>query len=261
MSSAQQEYSLFFHGDVACINLIFLHTWYHVPYALSIGVPCRALVSLCYAIMEINFRDVKIFHRVDAYGLWKQDMKFKIWVCFLCSLICLSFLPDSAQCVEIKKLDISVEENIIHVSTSLSLDEKHLSELKSGIEKEIRFYIDLFKMWNVWPDEFILGKFSIRTVKYDPVKTEYIATSNDGRKLIEKRFTSFESMVKWALSIHELKFVIPKDLEPGAYFIRLIVVSKVRKLPPVLRDLLIFIPENEFKITKDSPVFHIGPVE
>jgi len=156
---------------------------------------------------------------------------------------------------------VSVEENIIHVSTAVSLDEKYLAELKNGIEKEIRFYIDMFKMWNVWPDEFITGKFSLRTLHYDPVKTEYIATSNDGHKLIEKRFTSFESMVKWALSIHELKLVIPKDLEPGAYFIRLIVVSKVRKLPPILRDLLIFIPENEFKITKDSPVFHIGTVE
>jgi hypothetical protein len=68
-------------------------------------------------------------------------------------------------------------------------------------------------------------------------------------------------MLKWALSINTLKLIIPKDLEPGAYFIRVIAVSKVRKLPPVLRDLLIFIPENEFKITKDSPVFYIGTVE
>lgn len=188
-------------------------------------------------------------------------MKFKIWVSVLCSLICLLFLPASSRSAEITNLDVSVEENIIHVSTAVSLDEKHLSELKSGIEKKIRFYIDMFKMWNVWPDEFIMGKFSIRTVQYDPVKTEYIATSNDGRKLIEKRFTSLETMLKWALSIHELKLVIPQDLEPGAYFIRVIVVSKVRKLPPVLRDLLIFIPENEFKITKDSSVFYIGKVE
>ena len=116
-------------------------------------------------------------------------------------------------------------------------------------------------MWNVWPDEFIVGKFSIRTIKYDPVKTEYIATSNDGRTLIEKRFTSFETMLKWALSIDTLELAIPKDLEPGAYFIRVIVVSKIRQLPPVLRDLLIFIPENEFKIKKDSAVFYIGTVE
>jgi len=176
----------------------------------------------------------------------------------LCILFCLLLLPSFSDCAEITQLDVTVEENIIHVSTAVSLDEKHLADLRNGIKKEVRFYIDIFKLWNVWPDEFIIGKFSKRTIRYDPVKTEYIATSNDGNKLIEKRFTSFESMVKWALSIHQLELVIPPDLKPGAYFIRVIVVSKVRKLPPVLRDLLIFIPENEFKIEKDSPVFYIG---
>jgi len=221
----------------------------------------RALVSPCYAIMKINFRDVKIFHRVDVTGLWNQDMKSRIWFCVLCSFFCLLFFPSSSECAKITKLEVTVEENIIHVSTAVSIDEKYLAELKNGIKKEIRFYIDIFKLWNVWPDEFIFGKFSIRTIHYDPVKTEYIATSNDGHKLIEKRFTSFESMVKWALSIHKLELAIPQDLEPGAYFIKIIVVSKKRKLPPVLRDLLIFIPENEFKIEKNSPVFYIGNVQ
>lgn len=228
---------------------------------LPIEFPVRALVSHCYAIMEINFRDVKIFNRVYVSGLWKQDMKFKLWLCVLCCFICFLFLPISAKCAEITNLEVLVEKNSLHVSTAISLDEKHISELRNGIEKEIRFYIDIFKMWNVWPDEFIMGKFSIRTIKYDPVKTEYIATSNDGSKMIEKRFTSFETMLKWALSIDTLELAIPKDLEPGAYFIRVIVVSKIRQLPPVLRDLLIFIPENEFKIKKDSAVFYIGTVE
>ena len=228
---------------------------------LPMDSPVKALVSPCYAIMKINLRDVKIFHRVDLTGLWNQDMKSKICFSVLCSLFCLLFLPSSSECAEIITLDVTVEEDTIHVSTAVSLDEKYLAELRNGIKKEVRFYIDIFKLWNAWPDEFIIGKFSKRTIHYDPVKTEYIATSNDGRKLIEKRFTSFESMVKWALSIHQLELVIPQDLEPGAYFIRVIVVSKIRKLPPVLRDLLIFIPENEFKIEKDSPVFYIGEAQ
>ena len=185
------------------------------PVQLPTGFPVRSLVSLCYAIMKIIFRDVKIFHRMDVTGSWKQDMKFKILRCVLCSLFCLLFLPSSSECVEIKTLDVTVEKNIIHVSTTVSLDEKYLADLRKGIEKEIRFYIDIYKMWNVWPDEFITGKFSVRTIHYDPVKTEYIATSNDGHTLIEKRFTSFESMVKWALSIHELKLILPQDQEPG----------------------------------------------
>ena len=225
---------------------------------MPMDFPVRVLVSPCYAIMKINFRDVKIFHRADVTGLWNQDMKYKISFSVFCILFCFLLLPSFSECAKITQLDVTVEENIIHVSTAVSLDEKYLEELRNGIKKEVRFYIDIFKLWNVWPDEFILGRFSKRTLHYDPVKTEYIATANDGQKLIEKRFTSFESMVKWALSIHQLELVIPKDLEPGAYFIRVIVVSKIRKLPPVLRDLLIFIPENEFKIEKDSPVFYIG---
>jgi len=188
-------------------------------------------------------------------------MKFKIGFCFLFALLCLFFFPSSSKCVEITELDVTLQEHSICVSTALSLDEKHLKELRNGIKKEIRFYIDIFKMWNVWPDEFILGKLYIRTLQCDPVKTEYIATSNDGSTLIEKRFKSLESMVSWALSINKSDLTIPQDLEPGAYFVRVIVESKIRKLPPVLGDLLIFIPENEFKIKKDSPVFYIGTLK
>jgi hypothetical protein len=218
-----------------------------------------AFVLRCYAIMKINFfRYVKIFHRVDVTVSRKYDMKFKIGLCVLLSLLCLLCLPSSSKCAEITKLDTTVKDNHIYISTAVSLDKKHIEELKHGIKKEFRFYIDIFKMWNIWPDEFITGTLYVRTIQCDPVKTEYIATSSNGQAMIEKRFTSFESMLQWALNIHNLDITIPQDLEPGSYFIRVIVVSKIRKLPPVLRDLLIFIPENEFKIKKDSPVFYIG---
>jgi len=187
-------------------------------------------------------------------------MKFKTAFCFLLSLLCILCLSSPSDCAEIKKLDIKLQGTHIYVSTAVSLDEKHLEELKNGITKELHFYIDAFKVWNIWPDEFITGKLYVRTIQYDPVKTEHIATSSDGQTLIEKRFTSFESMLQWALSINELGIKIPQDPEPGAYFVRVTVVSKIRKLPPVLRDLLIFIPENEFKIKKDSPIFYIGNV-
>ena len=207
--------------------------------------------------MKINFRYVKVFQSVDITVSWDCDMKYKFVLSVLFSLLCLVCIPSSSYCAEIKQLDINVQGNHIYVSTAVSLDKKHIEELKNGIKKELSFYIDLFKVWNVWPDEFITGKVSVRTIQYDPVKTEYIATSVNGQTIIERRFTSFESMLQWALSIHELGITIPQDLEPGAYFIRVTVVSKIRKLPPVLKGLLIFIPENEFKIEKDSPLFYI----
>ncbi len=92
-----------------------------------------------------------------------------------------------------------------HVTTALSLDEKSLQELNNGMTKEFRFYIDLFRVWKIWPDEFVLNKSFIRTLKCDPVKKEFLATSSDGNTIIQKRFKSLESMIQWALSINDLK--------------------------------------------------------
>jgi hypothetical protein len=162
---------------------------------------------------------------------------------------------------EITGPEVSVKENEIHVTTSLSLEEKYLKELRNGIAKELRFYVDLFKVWKILPDEFVLRKYFIRTLKCDPVKNEFVATSYDGTTLIEKRFKSFESMIKWTLSINELRLTNIRELEPGMHFVRVAVESKIRKLPPLIGYLLIFLPENEFKITKDSPFFAIGAVK
>jgi hypothetical protein len=153
--------------------------------------------------------------------------------------------------------DLKLHDGDIYVTTSLSLDENHLQELSNGITKELKFYIDLFRVWEMWPDEFVLGKFFIRTLKSDPVKMEYTATSSDGSTLIQKRFKTFGSMVKWALSVDNLKLADTKELEPGKYFVRVTVESKIRKLPPVIGYFMIFLPENEFKIKKDSAFINI----
>jgi hypothetical protein len=48
-----------------------------------------------------------------------------------------------------------------------------------------------------------------------------------------------------------------RELEPGQYFVRVTVESKIRKLPPVIGYLFIFVSENEFKIVRDSALFPI----
>jgi hypothetical protein len=65
-------------------------------------------------------------------------------------------------------------------------------------------------------------------------------------------------MLKWALSFDDLKLANVRDLEPGTYFVRVTVESKIRELPPVIGYFMIFLPENEFKIRKDSSFFSIG---
>ena len=92
--------------------------------------------------------------------------------------------------------EVRLANNDIYVSFSLNLEDKNLEEIRRGIDKELKIYIDLFKVWKVWPDEFVLGKTYTRTLKADPIKKEYVSTSLDGNTLIERRFKSFESMIK-----------------------------------------------------------------
>jgi hypothetical protein len=176
----------------------------------------------------------------------------------LLAFLLLSYIPASAA--EITGPEVKIQDNEIHVATALSLDEKSLLELRGGMTKEFRFYVDLFRVWKMWPDEFVLDKFFIRTLKSDPVKKEYLATSSDGNTLIQKRFKSLESMLQWALSINDLRLANIRELEAGIYYIRVTVESKIRQKPPVIGYFLIFLPENEFKISKNSSLIPAGKV-
>jgi len=167
------------------------------------------------------------------------------------------FFPVLAEGQVINGPEVKLVNNDIYVSFTLTLGEQSLDEIKKGIDKELKFYIDLFRIWKVWPDEFVLGKMSIRTLKADPIKKEYVATMSDGSTLIEKRFRSFESMISGTLLVKDLKLTNTREIDPGEYFIRVTAESKIRKLPPVIGYLFIFLKENEFKVVKDSPIFLI----
>ncbi len=200
--------------------------------------------------------------KVNSYKFKVKKKKvFKFFAFHFSLFAFLLFSYALSNSAEIVGPEVKIKDNEIYVTAALSLDEKYLQEIRNGLKKEIRFYVDIFKVWKMWPDEFILSKSLVQTLKFDPVKMERVATSSDGNTLIQKRFKSFESMIKWALSISELKLANTRDLEPGVYFVRVIAESKIRKLPPVIGYFMIFLPENEFKITKDSPFFSVGMVK
>ncbi len=187
-----------------------------------------------------------------------KRQRVELYFSVLFVICCLLFCPSRANSSEIIGPEIKIQNNEIHISASLSLDEKQILELKNGISKEITFYIDLFRVWNMWPDEFVLGKKIIKTLKSDPIKKEYVATSFDGVTLIEKRFNELDSLLKWSLNVRDIKLTNTKELEPDDYFIRTAVESRLRRLPPVIGYLFFFMPEIEFKNAKDSEIFHIG---
>lgn len=200
--------------------------------------------------MKINFflGDVK---RKLISRLLKSIFRLFFISCFL-------FLAhQNAYAAEIIGPVTNITNNEIYVTTGVVLDEKLFQELKNGISKEITFYIDLFRVWNAWPDEFILGKIITKTLKCDPIKNEFVATSFDGITKIERRFKNIDSLMKWALNINNLLLTNIKELESDNYFIRITAESRVRRLPPVIGHLFFFVPESEFKLVKDSESFYI----
>jgi len=175
----------------------------------------------------------------------------------LFSLLC-SPLTASGSEIVISGPEARVVNNELVVTTGVALDEKNLADLKNGISKEITFHTDLFRVWKTWPNEFIAGKKIVKTLKADPIKKEFVATSLDGFTLIEKRFKSFDSMISWTMNIKDLKLVNVRELQPSEYFVRVTVESRFRNLPPVIGYLLFFVPEKDFSVVRDSTPLSIG---
>lgn len=200
--------------------------------------------------MNINFSggDVK---------LKLTNKRWQFIFCFLLLIYCLLISSSTSSGAEIIGPETKIANNEIYVTTGLMLDEKQMQDLKNGITKEITFYIDLFRVWDMWPDEFVLGKTLVKTLKCDPVKKEYVATSFDGMTIIEKRFNEFDTLLKWSLNINDLKLTNIKELEPDDYFVRITVESRLRRLPPVVSYLFFFVPEKEYRVVKDSSRFQV----
>ncbi|MDP2277212.1 MAG: DUF4390 domain-containing protein [Nitrospirota bacterium] len=186
------------------------------------------------------------------------DRRWQVAFCFLLLFCCLLFFPSISRCAEIIGPETKIVNNEIHVTTGLILDEKQMQDLKNGIAKEITFHIDLFRVWNIWPDEFVLGKTIVKTLRVDPVKKEYVAASSDGMTIVERRFNELDSLLNWSLNIRDLKLTNTRELEPDGYFVRVTVESRLRKLPPLISYLFFFVPEKEFTKVKDSPKFSVG---
>ena len=198
----------------------------------------------------------------NAKGCTLERMKrifFSAYLLLFMFSFCVLAAHRHACAAEIRGPEIILRNNALSVSTAIVLEDKYIQELKNGISKEFKFSLDVFRVWKMWPDEFISGKFFVRTLRCDKVKMECTATSYDGNTFIEKRFKSRESMLTWAVRIDNIKLTDLRDLEPGVYYVRVTVDSAIRKLPPVIGYFMIFLPENEFTLKKNSSFFTIGP--
>ncbi|GBD99393.1 hypothetical protein BMS3Abin07_01428 [bacterium BMS3Abin07] len=161
----------------------------------------------------------------------------------------------STEAAEIGDVSVTINKGIISVSGNLILDDTQINDLKNGLQKELIFYVDLFRQWDIWPDEFIKGLKIIRRLKSDPVKNEFIMVSSIKGSTTEHRFNTLESLLSEALKFNNVLLSSTGDLLPGNYFVKVTAVSRIRKLAPLIGYLLFFVPEKEFTVEKNSDIF------
>jgi hypothetical protein len=165
------------------------------------------------------------------------------------------FLTGISRAAEIIGPDVISSETEARVGLAVVIDDEFVQQIKKGFQKEFTIYVDLFRTWDVWPDEFIRGVKIIRTIKADTVKGEYKATSFDGATIIEKRFASFEQMMQWALIVRDAKIPMSDISDRESHFIRVTVESRKQNLPKMIGYILFFTDSKDFKVFKDSAPF------
>lgn len=177
----------------------------------------------------------------------------------LISSIFWLLFTQTAYSHQINDLSVKIINNDLYVSATLHPEAHFIEQISDGISKQLTFYIDLFRVWKIWPNEFLKGWKIVRILKSDPIKREYYALNIDGNTTVEKRFKDLSAMVSWAFNISDYKLTNIKDIEEGKYFVKVTVESNIKKLPPLLGYFLFFLSENEFSISKNSHKFTIPP--
>lgn len=159
-------------------------------------------------------------------------------------LFILCFIWIFAEASGFQKYAINIEKGIISVSFSIQSDESFVKALKEGNNKEVLVYADLFRHWDVLPDEFITGTKTVVDLYSDPLKEEYIATRYDGKSSVIKRFNSVESMLNWAFEFNNVKVASVKGYEDGDYYVKIKAEAYSDTVVSIFAKLLLIQPKD-----------------
>lgn len=178
---------------------------------------------------------------------------------FIAVLSLTLILPLTASATRLKDLVVTQNGDDIYVSVKLELSPELEKELKSGIEKKLIFYVDLFRAWYKWPDEFVLGKKIERELKCDNVKSEFTVTTQEWSKgPVIKRFENCDELLVWALSMDSVRLVNVKEIPKGRYLVKVSAESRLRNLPPLIGQLFFFVKDVEFNVRTHSEKMKFG---
>jgi len=170
--------------------------------------------------------------------------------------LCLIFTPSHISAA-ISGTEVKIKDSHIIVSTGILSLKEIENAIKSGVEKELIFSIELFRIWPLWPDEFVSAKKIQKLIKYDNLRDQYRASSYDGAHLRERHFRDFNTLKDWVFTVRDINLANIRKLEKGKYLVRVTVKSKSRELPPIIGFFMLFIPETEMSWTQKSQPFHI----
>ena len=182
--------------------------------------------------------------------------RYIISIALSAALLVAAALPSHA---EVYGPNVKTRGDFILVSTGMNLDEKSIEEINKGVSKDIIFYIDMFRRWRGWPDEFVIGVTVSQTLHCNPVKKEYTAISRRGDVVVEKRFEACDQMISWTMSLPDEKLANKAGLDLEArYYVVTTVESRIRRIPKFIKRVLFFIPDAEFRVEAESETFVLG---
>ncbi len=184
-------------------------------------------------------------------------MRKDLFIPFL--VLSLMLIPSLASSVTPNILgpEMKIENNDIILSSGITNVKELETTIKSGVEKEIIFTLELLRSWRFWPDEFIVSKRITRVIRYDNLREQYWISSRDGKNVIENNFMDYNSIKEWIFTVENINLANLRELEAGKYYIRVIVESRNREQLPVVGFFMHLIPEVEMSLVKESELFTV----
>jgi len=179
-----------------------------------------------------------------------------ILIVSLCSMILSP--PSSSAAPRIVGPEMEIINNNIIVKTSIADTTSLEQAIQSGVRKEIIFTAELIRVWNFWPDEFVVSKKIRNIVKYDNLRDQYWVSFRDGTTRTDRKFNDFSSLKDRIFTADAVNIANIRELEPGIYYIRIIIESKSREQLPLIGFLMHLLPEVEMSLAKESQTFTVG---
>lgn len=178
---------------------------------------------------------------------------------FLAAFFCLSSVAIAGD-ESISDLTVTIHNKDIMVSARLikAFNSAIEEDIKSGIPKDLFYYILLKRRQSTWIDEELLSVTIKYTIKYDILKKQYIVISREGTKNNQRVIENYQEMVDLISRINNVKLAEADLLKArDSYYVSIKAQMKATTIPFYLDYFFFFIPFLELDTPwADSSIFY-----